>query len=88
MDVAFFVLVIFILMGYYTSCLIRAEKKAKEDAERRKEELERRQELNANYYFYQRTHPYNHDGNPFNDLPGASHIYGTDSYFHHHHWGP
>jgi hypothetical protein len=56
--------------------------------ERRKEEPKRQQNFYANYYFYQRTHPYNHDGNPFNDLPGASHIYGTDSYFHHHHWGP
>ncbi|MGB9801224.1 MAG: hypothetical protein ACPLUL_14140 [Thermanaerothrix sp.] len=59
-----------------------------EERKSKNSEIKRQQNFYANYYFYQRTHPYNHDGNPFNDLPGASHIYGTDSYFHHHHWGP
>lgn len=32
-----------------------------------------------NYYAYNALHPRNHDGNPFNDLPGAGMIHGTDS---------
>lgn len=67
-------IVLLIALPLFIAAWLEEEKQT----QKRREQFKR----NADYYFYSQLHPINQDGNPYNDLPGADMIRGTDAFNH------